>query len=62
MKVTETALPDVLLLAEDRLPDGRSASELALAAIRRALAEGDLDVERIESALARRDAFRVRVR
>lgn len=52
---------DVLLIAEDRLPDGRSASELALAAIRRALADGDLGIERIESALARRDAFRTRV-
>jgi len=52
---------DVLLLAEDRLPDGRSASELALAAIRRALAGGNLDIERIESALVRYDLFRARI-
>ncbi|MGH7353470.1 MAG: glycoside hydrolase family 3 N-terminal domain-containing protein [Candidatus Rokuibacteriota bacterium] len=52
---------DVLLIAEDRLSDGRSAAEVALGAIRRALARGDLDLDRIESALARGEAFRARV-
>jgi beta-N-acetylhexosaminidase len=44
---------DVLLIAEDRLPDGRSAAVVVLAAIRRALAEGHLDPARVEEALAR---------
>jgi beta-N-acetylhexosaminidase len=52
---------DVLLIADDRLPEGRSAAGAALGAIRRALASGDLDVERIEAALARLEAFRARV-
>jgi len=52
---------DVLLIAEDRLPDGSSAAELALGAIRRALAAGDLEIDRIEAALARRETFRARV-
>jgi beta-N-acetylhexosaminidase len=44
---------DVLLIADDRLPDGRSAALEALAALRRRLARGRLDPERVESALAR---------
>jgi beta-N-acetylhexosaminidase len=42
---------DILLIAEDRLPDGRSASDVALGAIRRALAAGELDPDRVEAAL-----------
>ncbi|HEY3064551.1 MAG TPA: glycoside hydrolase family 3 N-terminal domain-containing protein [Methylomirabilota bacterium] len=43
---------DVLLIAEDRLADGRSASDIVLRAVRRALASGDLDPARVEEALA----------
>ncbi|MBI2206850.1 MAG: glycoside hydrolase family 3 protein [Candidatus Rokubacteria bacterium] len=51
---------DVLLIAEDRLRDGRSASVVALTAIRRALAERRLDLGRVEQALARISALRER--
>jgi beta-N-acetylhexosaminidase len=44
---------DVLLIAVDQLPDGRSASDVALAAVRLALADGRLDVARVEEALGR---------
>jgi beta-N-acetylhexosaminidase len=44
---------DVLLIAEDRLPDGRSAAAVALDAIRTALREGRLSVATVEAALAR---------
>ncbi|MGH7308653.1 MAG: hypothetical protein ACREK6_08160 [Candidatus Rokuibacteriota bacterium] len=44
---------DVLLIAVDQLPDGRSASEVVLAAIHAALVSGRLDPARVESALAR---------
>ena len=44
---------DVLLIAEDRLPDGRSAATVALDAIRAALREGRLSVAAVETALAR---------
>ena len=44
---------DVLLIAEDRLPDGRSAALVALDAIRAALREGRLSVAAVESALGR---------
>jgi beta-N-acetylhexosaminidase len=53
---------DVLLLAEDRLPDGRSASTAAVSAIRRALAEGRIDAGRVEESLARVAALRERAR
>ena len=43
---------DVLLIAEDRLPDGRSAAAVARTAIRAALAEGRLAPERVIDALA----------
>jgi beta-glucosidase-like glycosyl hydrolase len=49
---------DVLLIADDRLPDGRSAAALALDAIRRALESGRLPVATVEAALARIDALR----
>jgi len=44
---------DVLLIAVDGLADGRSASDVTLAAIRQALADGRLDVGRVEEALGR---------
>jgi beta-N-acetylhexosaminidase len=44
---------DILLIAEDRLPDGRSAAAVARTAIRAALAEGRLAPERVMEALAR---------
>jgi hypothetical protein len=44
---------DVLLIAEDRLPDGRSAAAVALAAIHTALREGRLSVAAVEAALGR---------
>ena len=43
---------DVLLIAEDRLPDGHSAAAVARTAIRAALAEGRLAPERVMDALA----------
>lgn len=52
---------DVLLIAQDRLPDGTSAADVALAAVRRALADGQLDAERVESALARVRALKERI-
>ena len=42
---------DVLLLADDRLPNGGSASRLALGALRRALARGRIPVERFDEAI-----------
>jgi beta-N-acetylhexosaminidase len=53
---------DVLLIVDDRLPDGSSATQLALAAIREALVKGVLDPARIEAAIDRVREFRVRVR
>ena len=44
---------DFLLIADDRLPDGRSAAEVALAAIRHALARRRLPPQRVEEALRR---------
>jgi beta-N-acetylhexosaminidase len=44
---------DLLLVADDRLPDGRSAATVVLAAVRRALAGGRLAPERVAEALAR---------
>jgi beta-N-acetylhexosaminidase len=51
---------DVLLIADDRLPEGVSAAEQALAAVRRTLACGRLHPARVEAALARVAAFRAR--
>jgi beta-N-acetylhexosaminidase len=53
---------DVLLIADDRLPDGRSAARVALDAVRRALERGRLAPERVERALRHADALRARVR
>lgn len=44
---------DVLLIADDRLPDGGSASALVLRSLRRALAVGELSAARVTEALAR---------
>jgi beta-glucosidase-like glycosyl hydrolase len=44
---------DMLLIADDRLPDGGSASDSARAAIRRALGEGRLAPERVAVAVRR---------
>ena len=52
---------DVLLIVDDRLPDGSSATQLALAAIRQALARGTLDPARVEAALDRVRALRARL-
>ena len=52
---------DVLLIVDDRLPDGGSATQLALATIRRALARGALDPARVEAAIERVRAFRARL-
>jgi beta-N-acetylhexosaminidase len=51
---------DVLLIADDRLPDARSAAQLTVDALRRALESGRLPVETVEAALARVDALRAR--
>jgi beta-N-acetylhexosaminidase len=53
---------DLLLIADDRLPDGRSAAVVALDAVARALAAGRLTVTQIDAALARVDALRARQR
>jgi len=52
---------DVLLIVDDRLPDGSSATQLALAAIRQALSKGTLDPARVEAAIGRVRALRSRL-
>lgn len=52
---------DMLLIADDRLPDGRSAAGLALTAIREALGAGRLTVDRVETALRRVEDLRRRL-
>jgi len=52
---------DIVLIAEDRLPDGRSAAEVALAALRHALADGRLPIDRAATALARVRALKTRL-
>jgi beta-N-acetylhexosaminidase len=52
---------DVLLIADDRLPDGRSAAHVALTAIRHALEHGRLTPDTIEAALTRIDTLRARL-
>jgi beta-N-acetylhexosaminidase len=52
---------DLLLIADDRLPDGRSAAQVALAAVRHALERGRLAPAAVEAALARVDALRARL-
>jgi beta-N-acetylhexosaminidase len=53
---------DLLLVADDRLPDGGSATALVLDAVRRALAAGRLPPERVAEALDRVRAFQARAR
>jgi len=52
---------DMLLIGDDRLPDGSSAALVALAAIRQALATGTLDAARVEGAIERVRALRARL-
>ncbi|MBI4256095.1 MAG: glycoside hydrolase family 3, partial [Candidatus Rokubacteria bacterium] len=52
---------DILLIADDRLPDGRSGAEVALARIRKRLAAGRLDPERVREALGRVNALKARL-
>ena len=52
---------DLLLIGDDRLPDGRSAAQVVLAAVREALAQGHLAPATVEAALARLDALRARL-
>ena len=51
---------DILLIAKDRLPDGKSASEVTLAAIRKALAKGRLDPARVRGSIGRVRSFAAR--
>ena len=51
---------DILLIADDRLPDGRSAAMLARTAVHAALAEGRLSAWRVMEALTRVEALRRR--
>jgi len=51
----------LLLVADDRLADGRSAAAAALAAIRTAVRRGRLPAARAEEALGRIDALRARI-
>jgi beta-N-acetylhexosaminidase len=53
---------DLLLIGDDRLPDGRSAATVAVEALTRALESGRLSASQIETALARVDALRARQR
>jgi beta-N-acetylhexosaminidase len=53
---------DLLLVADDRLPDGGSATALVLDAVRRALAAGRLAPERVAEALDRVRALEARAR
>jgi beta-N-acetylhexosaminidase len=52
---------DVLLIVDDRLPDGTSATQLAQAAIRHALSKGTLDPARVDAAIDRVRALRARL-
>ena len=52
---------DLVLIADDRLPGGRSASEETLRAIRRAVRRGRLPADRVEDALAHISALRSRL-
>lgn len=52
---------DLLLIGDDRLPDGRSAAQIVLAAVGEALAQGHLAPATVEAALARLDALRARL-
>jgi beta-N-acetylhexosaminidase len=51
---------DMVLIADDHLPDGRSAAEVALGAVRRAVGTGRLPFDRVTAALARVQALKRR--
>jgi beta-N-acetylhexosaminidase len=51
---------DVALIADDRLPDGRSAAEVALGAMRHAVGTGRLGIVRVTEALTRVRAIKRR--
>jgi beta-N-acetylhexosaminidase len=52
---------DLLIIADDRLPDRRSGAHVALQAIRQALTDGRLAPDLIEASLRRIDALRARL-
>lgn len=52
---------DVVLIADDRLPDGRAASDEALLALQTAVRCGRLGPERVDQALARVEGLRARL-
>lgn len=52
---------DILLVANDRLPDGGSAAAVVMSALQHALAEGRLDPERVAAALERVSALKDRI-
>jgi beta-N-acetylhexosaminidase len=52
---------DVLLVGNDRLPDGRSATRVVLEALQSALVEGQLDPDRVATALDRVRALKARI-
>jgi beta-N-acetylhexosaminidase len=58
--LTLRAGADLALIADDRLPDGRSAAEVALDAVRRAVGAGRLPFDRIVSALTHLRALKAR--
>ena len=51
---------DVLLVADDRLPDGRSATSAILATLRGRMASGRLDPEGVQASIARVRALAAR--
>jgi beta-N-acetylhexosaminidase len=51
---------DLALIADDRLPDGRSAAEVALSALRHAAGTGRLPIDRVSEALTRVRALKQR--
>ncbi|MBI4635199.1 MAG: glycoside hydrolase family 3 [Candidatus Rokubacteria bacterium] len=52
---------DMLLIANDRLPDGRSASSVALASIKQSLSRKRLALDRVASALKRVQTLKARL-
>jgi beta-N-acetylhexosaminidase len=53
---------DLLLIADDRLSGDRSAADVVLGAIRKALGDGRLDAGRVASAIRRVEQFKSRLR
>jgi beta-N-acetylhexosaminidase len=52
---------DVVLIADDRLPDGSSAAQAALEALRQALRRGNLSPGRVREAVARIEGLRAKL-